>query len=342
MSRTLVRLAGALAILAGAASASAQVLDWPKQSPPGPLPARDIKFPPYEVRTLANGLQVIAVVHHEQPAVSLRLLVRAGGAQDPNGKPGVASVAASLLDQGTTTKTAEQIALTVDSNGGAIGAGAGTDLTFINAAFMKDGFPRPRPRRRSVRNPAFAPEEIERQRQQIASGLQGELRRPGAWPAGVRSPRLRPPSVRQAEFRDGRLHRGDYPGRPARAPQAVVRRQQRHPRRRRRRDAGGRSPGPARVRGWGRVDLSSAAGRSAAAADPPRRHHRSARLGADRDPRRQLRPPRKSPDYLALDIAGKISAAKAQPPAPRAAPERGLTYGASADVNASGERRHRR
>ena len=51
-----------------------------------------------------NGLQVIAVSHHEQPVVSLRLIVRAGSAQDPEDQPGVASLAATLLDQGTTTK----------------------------------------------------------------------------------------------------------------------------------------------------------------------------------------------------------------------------------------------
>ncbi len=40
--------------------------------------------------------------HHEQPAVSLRLIVRAGGAQDPADKSGVATLVAALLDQGTT------------------------------------------------------------------------------------------------------------------------------------------------------------------------------------------------------------------------------------------------
>ena len=37
----------------------AQVSNWPSERPPQPLPARAVKFPPYEVRTLANGLQVI-------------------------------------------------------------------------------------------------------------------------------------------------------------------------------------------------------------------------------------------------------------------------------------------
>ena len=155
-----------------AGSAAAQVLDWPTERPPRPLPAREINFPPYQVRTLANGLQVVAVSHHEQPAVSLRLILRAGGAQDPVSKPGVAYLAASLLDQGTTTKSAEQIATTIDSIGGAIGAGAGSDVTFINAAVMKDSLGLALDLVSDlVRHPAFAAEEIERQRQQILSGL---------------------------------------------------------------------------------------------------------------------------------------------------------------------------
>ena len=111
------------ALLAFSASqaVSAQVADWPTERPPRPLPARDVKFPPYQFRTLPNGLQVIAVSHHEQPAISLRLLIRAGGAQDPPEKAGVATLAAALLDQGTTSKTAEQIASSVDSIGGLVG-----------------------------------------------------------------------------------------------------------------------------------------------------------------------------------------------------------------------------
>ena len=54
---------------------NAQTREWPSERPPRSLPARDIKFPPYEIQTLPNGLQVIAVLHHEQPAVTMRLLV---------------------------------------------------------------------------------------------------------------------------------------------------------------------------------------------------------------------------------------------------------------------------
>jgi len=171
-SRTLRVLKLLVLTLGVAVSAWAQVREWPTERPPRPLAAREVSFPPYQVKTLSNGLQVIAVSHHEQPAVSIRLFVRGGGAQDPVEKPGVAYLAASLLDQGTTTKNAEQIATTIDSIGGAIGSGAGSDYTSITAAVMKDSLGLALDLVSDLaRNPAFANEEIERQRQQILSGL---------------------------------------------------------------------------------------------------------------------------------------------------------------------------
>ncbi|HYT74419.1 MAG TPA: pitrilysin family protein [Vicinamibacterales bacterium] len=150
-----------------------QQKNWPSERPPRPLAAHDVKFPPYAMRTLANGLQVIAVSHHEQPAVSLRLIVRAGAAQDPENKPGVASMAATLLDQGTTTKSAEQIADTIDSIGGALGTGAGADMTSISAIVMKDSLSLGLDLVSDLAlHPAFAKEELERQRQQSLSGMQ--------------------------------------------------------------------------------------------------------------------------------------------------------------------------
>jgi zinc protease len=151
---------------------ASQAKNWPTERPPRPIAARDVKFPPYAFKTLANGLQVIAVSHHEQPAVSLRLLVRAGAAQDPDGRPGVAALAATLLDQGTTTRSAEQIANAIDSIGGALGTGAGSDLSFIQAVVMKDSLNFALDLVSDLaQHPAFAKEEIERQRQQSLSGM---------------------------------------------------------------------------------------------------------------------------------------------------------------------------
>src|SRR5580765_952180 len=87
------------AVATASMAAAQQTREWPSERPPRPLPARPVKFPPYEIRKLANGLQVVLVSQNEQPAVSVRMIVRAGAAQDPKGKMGLATLTASLLDQ---------------------------------------------------------------------------------------------------------------------------------------------------------------------------------------------------------------------------------------------------
>jgi zinc protease len=173
----LLAVASVAACLGG--TARAQTGNWPSERPPQPLPSRDIKFPPYEVRTLPNGLQVVAVLHHEQPAVSMRLLVRAGSASDPNEKLGMAHLVSSLLDQGTTTKSAQEMNDAIDFIGGEMGAGAGTDLSFITTVVMKDSFMTGLNMLSDMtRHPLFAQAEIERQRQQMLSGLQVSFENP--------------------------------------------------------------------------------------------------------------------------------------------------------------------
>ena len=162
-----------------ASVASGQAREWPSERPPRSLPARAINFPPYQVQTLPNGLQVVAVLHHEQPAVSMRMLVGAGSASDPKGKLGLAHLVSSLLDQGTTTRSAKQMNDDIDSIGGAMGAGAARDLSFVNMVVMKDSFERGmRMLAEMVEHPGFANEELDRQRQQSLSFLKVSLEDP--------------------------------------------------------------------------------------------------------------------------------------------------------------------
>lgn len=155
-----------------AQSLAGQVRQWPSERPPRPLQAHQVKFPPYEMRKLPNGLQAVIVSHHEQPSVSIRMIVGAGAAQDPKGKMGVAMLTATLLDQGAGKRTAEQIADTIDFVGGVLATGAGTDLTYVSAIVIKDDLPLAWELIADiVRRPTFAQEELDRQRQQALSGM---------------------------------------------------------------------------------------------------------------------------------------------------------------------------
>lgn len=175
-------VASMLTLIAATAAAQPRPIQWPTEAPPRPLPARDIKFPEYQLQTLPNGLQVVAVLHHEQPVVSIRMLVRAGTAHDPKGKLGLAHLLAALLDQGVAgshPRTAAEMNDDIDFIGGEMGAGAGTDWTMLNVTVMKDSFDTGlRMLSDMSRHPAFAPNEIERQRQQMLSGLQVSLQDP--------------------------------------------------------------------------------------------------------------------------------------------------------------------
>src|SRR5262245_61497032 len=88
-------------------------------------------------------------------------------------------MASSLLDQGTKTKSASELNDEIDFIGGAMGAGAGTDLTFVNIVVMKDSFEKGMRMLSDIsRQPGFAQAEIERQKQQTLSGLQVSLEDP--------------------------------------------------------------------------------------------------------------------------------------------------------------------
>ncbi len=176
MTRNRVRGLVLFAALLFPSVSPAQSLPWPSEFPPRALPARPVNFPPYQTQILPNGLRVIAVSHHEQPVISMRLLVGAGAALDPKGKTGLANLAASLLDQGTTSASAGELNDTIDFIGGGMGAGAGTDLSFLNMIVMKDSFTKGLQMLSDMaRHPAFAPAEIARQRSQVLSSLQVSL-----------------------------------------------------------------------------------------------------------------------------------------------------------------------
>ena len=109
----------------------------------------------------------------------MRMIVRRARALDPKGKHGLAQLVASLLTQGAGGKSAGELNETIDFVGGDMGAGAGTDLSFINMVVMKDSLGLGLSMLSDLaRRPTFAPEEIERRRQQMLSSLKVSVEDP--------------------------------------------------------------------------------------------------------------------------------------------------------------------
>ena len=168
--RTRLITATATAVLLTICAASAQ--QWPISRPPSALASRPVDFPPYEIKTLPNGLKVLVVLHHEQPSVSFRLILGAGTLQEPADKPGVANFMSGLLNQGTRTKSAGQLADAIESAGGIIGVGSGNELAFISGAVIKDQTDLMLSLASEMAQyPAFAQQEIDRRKSQTLSSL---------------------------------------------------------------------------------------------------------------------------------------------------------------------------
>ncbi|HYL20475.1 MAG TPA: insulinase family protein [Gemmatimonadales bacterium] len=107
-------------------------------TPPKPARLAPAHFPPFKEATLPNGVQLVVVEHHEQPVVSVSLAFRAGEIYDPIGKEGLSELTAELLSKGTDSRTAEQIAATIEGVGGSLSASAGPDFLTISVDALSD------------------------------------------------------------------------------------------------------------------------------------------------------------------------------------------------------------
>jgi len=164
----------ALFVLITSCTARAQ-----KDEPPTPQPLGRVDFPAYEKRVLPNGLTVYALEYHEQPVVAVRLLIGAGAESDPPNLPGVAAFTADLLNQGTRTKTATQIADAIERVGGTLQANADMESTSVSAAVLTDNTGLAFELMNDIlMNPAFALDELARSQQQSLSGLAAQLEDP--------------------------------------------------------------------------------------------------------------------------------------------------------------------
>jgi len=92
---------------------------------PGPNPS--FTLPSIEKTKLSNGLNVWVVKQSELPIVSMNMVFNSGGTADPEDRAGLASFTASLLNDGTKTRSAVEIANQLQSIGAFVGTGSGWD-----------------------------------------------------------------------------------------------------------------------------------------------------------------------------------------------------------------------
>lgn len=115
--------------------------------------------------TLDNGLTVLLVEQHGLPLISADLVVLAGSDHNPPRQPGLASFTADMLDEGTASRSSQQLAEDVADLGASLGAGSSTDSSSVSLFTLKSTADRAFGLLADVAlHPAFSAEEIERVR----------------------------------------------------------------------------------------------------------------------------------------------------------------------------------
>ncbi len=130
-------------ILAGAVllfEAQGQVMDRTKPPKTSDLPV--YKLPPVMETKLPNGLQVLLIEDKRFPMVTVRLGFQAGSKYDPAELCGLAETTGALLTEGTTHRTARQLAEEVAAIGGVLNANASPDSLVMAGSALAENLPK--------------------------------------------------------------------------------------------------------------------------------------------------------------------------------------------------------
>jgi zinc protease len=148
----------------------AQVPDRSKPPELGPPPT--LSLPAITKDTLPNGLTLYYMPKRDVPLVQVNVVVRAGQIHDPDGRPGLASMTAAMLDEGAGRRDALELADAVEFLGASLQVGGGAHETTVSLhtpvgkldqalELLADVVLRPR----------FDGEELERQRKQRLTSM---------------------------------------------------------------------------------------------------------------------------------------------------------------------------
>jgi zinc protease len=127
-----------------------------------------------------NGMVLLLAEKHDIPVVAVNVSVRAGSTAVPGDKPGLASITAMLLTQGTAKRTANQISREIDFIGGSLTASGGDDFASANLRVLAKDLPAGLDLMSDVlQNAVFDQKEIDRKVKETLAEIQRQKEEPG-------------------------------------------------------------------------------------------------------------------------------------------------------------------
>lgn len=150
------------------------VVEAPKrvyQDPPAPTEPRPVQFPDLQKFTTKNGIDVYVVENHEVPLISAQLVIRAGTMDDEQ----LAEMTASMLGEGTKSRSKAKLDEEIEFVGGRLGAGAGVhDTSVFTQVLKKDIKLALGLMADEVQNPSFPAEALTKLKDKAKTGLKAQ------------------------------------------------------------------------------------------------------------------------------------------------------------------------
>ncbi|MGZ6029527.1 MAG: insulinase family protein, partial [Myxococcaceae bacterium] len=165
-----------------AVSTAAPPVDAGRDTQPPPLAA----VPPFRApvpvpRGLPNRLPVLLRENHAVPVVVIELFIRTGVDGDPPDRPGLADFVAAAIDEGTRTRTNQQLAEQLEDLAASLSVSPGLDGIRIHLNCLTETLASALDLLADVAlTPAFRPADVERVRGITLTGLRQRRGSPGA------------------------------------------------------------------------------------------------------------------------------------------------------------------
>jgi zinc protease len=130
-------------------------------------------------KILPNGLALLVCERHNTPTISIEVSLLAGSRLETDEVAGLASLTGRLLTEGTTSRSAEEIALAIESVGGSMDSGTGTEGAVVSASTLSRDFDLGVELCADVLlHPAFEAERVSHERERTISEIRSALDRP--------------------------------------------------------------------------------------------------------------------------------------------------------------------
>ncbi len=152
-----------------------------KEQPPKPEKMKKLSFPKYNEFTTKNEIECVVIEHHEQPLVTVAVVVKAGGVLDPWEKISLSGFTSELLNKGTKSRNADELAVWIESVGGQVGLFSGDDYAYVSVSVLTEYLDTAYEYLADIiMNPVFPEDELEIHRKRIKTALEFELSQPNS------------------------------------------------------------------------------------------------------------------------------------------------------------------